>query len=154
MKKIMKNNKKGFTLIELLAVIVILAILVMIAIPAVTKYLDSARKGAFADTASKIVSAVRGEYIRNPNETCYEMAGILPLLEKGLDKSPWGNEYGSVAVKIEDNTYSICMREKTKQGQKPYHLKKESSDSAFVQEKEISQDVVKIDNGTSECSCN
>ena len=36
MKKLI-NNKKGFTLIELLAVIVILAILVMVAIPAVTK---------------------------------------------------------------------------------------------------------------------
>ena len=42
MKKLL-NNKKGFTLIELLAVIVILAILVMVAIPAVTKYLNSAR---------------------------------------------------------------------------------------------------------------
>ena len=38
------KNKKGFTLIELLAVIIILGILMIIAIPAVTSYIQSSRQ--------------------------------------------------------------------------------------------------------------
>ena len=44
-------NKKGFTLIELLAVIIILGILMIIAIPSVTKYISDSRKSAYVDTA-------------------------------------------------------------------------------------------------------
>ncbi len=56
----MKNikNKKGFTLIELLAVIVIMGILLMIAIPAMTRYMENARKDTFVDTAKSYSNAV------------------------------------------------------------------------------------------------
>ena len=37
-------NKKGFTLIELLAVIIILGILMLIAIPSVTNYINNSRQ--------------------------------------------------------------------------------------------------------------
>ena len=60
MKKI---NKKGFTLIELLAVIVILAILIAVAVPAITRYLAEARKGTFVDNAQAAITAVRDEMI-------------------------------------------------------------------------------------------
>ena len=46
-----KLNKKGFTLIELLAVIIILGVLMIIAIPSVTEYISSSRKSAMVDTA-------------------------------------------------------------------------------------------------------
>ena len=42
-----KLNKKGFTLVELLAVIVILGVLLLIAVPSVTKLIDNSRKNAF-----------------------------------------------------------------------------------------------------------
>ena len=58
-----KLNKKGFTLIELLAVIVIMAILVAVAIPAVTRYLDTARKGTYVSTVQAAVDAVRNDVI-------------------------------------------------------------------------------------------
>ncbi len=52
-------NKKGFTLIELLAVIIILGILMIIAIPSVTTYINNSRKEAYVDTAKEIISGAR-----------------------------------------------------------------------------------------------
>ncbi len=54
-----KMNKKGFTLIELLAVIIILGVLMIIAIPSVTTYIQNSRKSAYVDTAAAYVEAVR-----------------------------------------------------------------------------------------------
>lgn len=53
----MKNNK-GFTLVELLAVIVILAIILAISIPAITKIVDSSKKAAFAESNKMVIRAV------------------------------------------------------------------------------------------------
>lgn len=53
-----KLNKKGFTLIELLAVITIMGILMMVAIPAVTRTIENARRDTFADVAKEYVNAV------------------------------------------------------------------------------------------------
>ena len=51
-------KKRGFTLIELLAVILILGIIVLIAIPIVNKIIKESRRGAFETTANNIVSAI------------------------------------------------------------------------------------------------
>ena len=56
-----KMNKKGFTLIELLAVIIILGILMIIAIPSVTEYITNSRKSALVDTASGYIDGVRNK---------------------------------------------------------------------------------------------
>ena len=53
----MKMNKKGFTLIELLAVIIILGVLMIIAIPSVTTYIQNSRKSAWVDTAVAYVKS-------------------------------------------------------------------------------------------------
>ena len=53
------NKKKGFTLIELLAVIIILGVIMLIAIPSVTRYISDSRKNSYIDTARQIVLSVR-----------------------------------------------------------------------------------------------
>ncbi len=133
----MKNNKKGFTLIELLAVIVILAILVMLAIPAVTRYLNSARKNAFSDNALRAVEAVRNDVIEKgfsntrtgtnaPNCTgskCYyNLSAINELLETKLTTSSFGNDYDSdnaavcIVVDQSTNNYTMTMVDGGKNG--------------------------------------
>ena len=57
MKRI--NNQKGFTLIELLAVIIILGILMVIAIPSVSKYINDSRKSTYVTTAKQLIAGVR-----------------------------------------------------------------------------------------------
>ena len=57
-----KMNNKGFTLVELLAVIIILAIVVGITIPAVLTMVDEARKKAGADGAAIVADWVDKQY--------------------------------------------------------------------------------------------
>ena len=56
------KKKKGFTLIELLAVMVILAIIVLIAVPMVLKYVDNTEKGANTSSVDSLVRAANNYY--------------------------------------------------------------------------------------------
>lgn len=62
-------NKKGFTLIELLAVIVIMGVLMIVAIPAVSRTIENARRDSFADTAKEYINAVRNAVLAD-NISC------------------------------------------------------------------------------------
>ena len=65
--------KKGFTLIELLAVIIILGVLMIIAIPAITKIIQNARE----DTAINSVKTFVKED-ENQNKYIYELYMSMP----------------------------------------------------------------------------
>ena len=94
MKKIVKKKKKGFTLIELLAVIIILGILMIIAIPAVTKYITDTRKTSYVDIAKSITQGTRnivhsGELDVNDTNTSYYIDAKCIKTENDF-KSPYG----------------------------------------------------------------
>ena len=76
--------KKGFTLIELLAVIVILAIISLIAIPIVLNIIEDARKSSIADSAYGYKDAITkffaGELISNSE---FDIADITYTVSNG-----------------------------------------------------------------------
>ena len=88
----MKN--KGFTLIELLAVIIILGILMLIAIPSVTSYINNSRKETYVDTVKEILNGASilvnsGEIeVNDPDTTYYVDIGLIPT-ENGAKRSPY-----------------------------------------------------------------
>ena len=54
-----QQNQQGFTLIELLAVITIMGILMMVAIPSVSRTIENSRRDTFANTATAYIDAVK-----------------------------------------------------------------------------------------------
>ena len=64
------NKEKGFTLIELLAVIVILGVIMLIAIPMVTSYIENAKKDAFLDNARMAIRQARNDMISQDAGSC------------------------------------------------------------------------------------
>ena len=119
------NDKKGFTLVELLAVIVIMGILMMVAIPSISRVIENSRKDTFVDIAKSYANAAKtlwtadtltcegtvasavddGDYyiLINTTESARTM---LPVLVDQGGKSSWGNRdvNGYVRVHVETVT--------------------------------------------------
>jgi type IV pilus assembly protein PilA len=60
-------NKKGFTLIELLAVMVILGLVLIIAIPTITGVTERIKKDTFASAARMMIASAREKVSDDPN---------------------------------------------------------------------------------------
>ena len=89
-----RTKENGFTLIELLAVIIILGILMIIAIPSVTTYINNSRKSAYVNTAKEIIAGARNFVnegkveMYDPNTTYYIKSSCINT-ENG-QKTPYG----------------------------------------------------------------
>jgi type IV pilus assembly protein PilA len=59
-----RKKQSGFTLIELLAVVVVLAIILAIAVPAISNVITSSRKSAFESDAKMVLQAVKYKNLR------------------------------------------------------------------------------------------
>ena len=104
------KNKKGFTLIELLAVIIILGVLMLVAIPSVTTYINSSKKDSYIATAKQYIKAASnmvnaGEFdVYDPTITYYIPAKCIPLESGG--QSPYGDfDRAYVAVTYDGNGF-------------------------------------------------
>lgn len=94
------KNQKAFTLIELLAVIVILGVIMVIAIPSVTQYITNSRKDAYVDTAKALIRAVSTASIdgtyplpQHKNEVTIVSISMIELDGGKGEKSPFGNAW-------------------------------------------------------------
>lgn len=65
-----KPNKKGFTLIELLAVIVVLAIVLLIAVPTILYIQNKNRKQVFFTNVSNIVNTIKPNQLISEKDVC------------------------------------------------------------------------------------
>ena len=125
-----KLNKKGFTLIELLAVIVILAILMTLAITAMSGYITNAKKDTFVTTAQQYANAVRLSFVNGEYDAtkmpgrgeCLAVSTNSVALESGSHESPFGQDYS-------DNSYVIVFNNTTS-GQDKYEYFVQMTDKA------------------------
>lgn len=91
------KDKRGFTLIELLAVIVILGLLMIIAIPSITKYISESRKKEIIITIGNYLSALQQDvndmkYTFTGTNTIYAVPIECIALESG-GTDPFGKWY-------------------------------------------------------------
>ena len=101
MKKI---NKKGFTLVELLAVIVVLALIMVFAIPTVLDASGKAHKETFSLYAEKTFIQAKTYFALYPEKTCATLKDI------GMP----GNEYtGKIFWDDTDKVYKLFLHDET-----------------------------------------
>ncbi len=121
------KNKKGFTLIELLAVIIILAILMTLAITAMSGYIRNARKDTFRTTALQYANAARlsfvnGDYDVPGRGQCLVIKTNSIALESGSHESSFGQAFT-------DNSY-VIIHNNTTSGQDKYDYYLQMEDAA------------------------
>jgi len=107
------KNRKAFTLIELMAVIVILGVIMMIAIPNTLTMIDKNKKTTYIENAKSFVSLVQSKVrtdksLEEPENSNSALIITLDYLNTSdVEFSPYGEEYDKehsfVAILVEGN---------------------------------------------------
>lgn len=100
-------NKKGYTLIELLAVLSVMAIILLIAIPSITKQLSDIEENKYAQFKQNLYLAAESYINAFPSSfTMLKMDGgkacidVTSLIEDGWIKSSFNNPKTNKAVSL------------------------------------------------------
>ena len=145
----MKN--KGFTLIEILAVVIILGILAIIAVPTVSNYIESSRKSAYVQTIKDVLASAGANLtksqMKNANKnTTYYIPNECIKTENGVARSPYSEfDQAYIVVAWENKGYSFywVSRDKTGKGVKDLKLINDITEDDIVSD--IPSDYIKVD---------
>jgi len=122
------KNRNGFTLVELLAVVVLLGIFSVYAIPHLVGMLSTSRNKLYISDAGKFVSEVelilraKSSEIEKPDNGEALVFSLASIDSSVFDSAPNGGEYdlnrSFVIVKNDSNQfqYSVCLVEHTSSG--------------------------------------
>lgn len=84
-----KLTQKGFTLIELLAVIIILGVLLLIAVPSISKYIETSRRNTYISQVKQLVNstATSVNALEFPFNIGKNEGLIIPFSEVNMEKN-------------------------------------------------------------------
>ncbi len=106
------KKKNGFTLVEVIAVIIIIGILMLIAVPNVTNYILGSRRSSYASDIHAYIETIRSEYEMREYGPLLDDDEIMivpiknVILEKGdAGRSPFG-------AYVYDKSYIVIVTEK------------------------------------------
>ena len=99
----MKNKGRGFTLVELLAVIVILAIILVIAVPKITDTIKNSKKASFESSAKTI--AAQAEKKKMEKEILEDAGSINCSDVVKLNDT----DYGNCSITFDGNTAKVTL---------------------------------------------
>ncbi len=109
--QMVKKNQKGFTLVELLAVIVILGIIAMIAVPAIGNIIDGTREDSRDASILMIRDAAQTYLIENDAPTDFDVADLQSNgFLRTIPKDPTNNDAlinGAIVVDTNGNVSKI-----------------------------------------------
>ena len=110
------SMKRGFTLVELLAVLILLGVVSLIAIPSIGKILNRSREKARESTKNELIKAAKNYYADNikelPEDGSHKCLSVSEIEENGYISNddivdPTTEEKLTGYVKIYfDNTYN------------------------------------------------
>lgn len=110
------KNKKGFTLVELLAVIVVLAIIMIIAVPSVLNSMTDARRNSFVVYAEKLINSAQAQaqatqMVNGIPSKCYDIDELIDGATgayKGFVSFEKTGETETYKVYLHDNNYVVA----------------------------------------------
>ena len=145
------KNEKGFTLIEIMAVIIIIGILLLIAVPSVSKYIEESRQKAYVTTikdtlasAGSNLSKIDKKIINK--ETTYYIPIKCIETENGIPKSPYDDfDNAYIVAGWENNGYGLYFYGRDKSGVGTKSLKKISDYDIDDIEKNIKREDISLD---------
>ncbi|WDU80725.1 type II secretion system protein [Lysinibacillus sp. G01H] len=95
------KNERGLTLVELLAVIVILAIVAAIAVPAIGNVIDNSRYKALKADAINVIHAAQFYFMEHPSADPWQEVKVRKLVSEGyLDSA------GKILEADKENQYA------------------------------------------------